>query len=83
MSVLRQLELEGDHSLSSLLPGESFHLTWERPPINAYFRVTRVNVKELSEGGVSINAIEDVFTASDNTFTAPPASDWPLAMPKR
>lgn len=73
---LSKLDLEGDHSLSSLLPGESFHLTWERPPINAYFRVTRVNVKELSEGGVSINAIEDVFTASDNTFTAPPASDW-------
>lgn len=75
---LSKVELEGDHSLSSLLPGESFHLTWERPPISAYFRVTRVNVKEISEGSVSINAIEDVFTATENTFTAPPASDWVL-----
>jgi Putative phage tail protein len=71
---LSKIEITGDQSLNQLNPGQPFHLTWSRPSINAYFRVTKVNIREITEGGVIVHAIEDIFAAASNTFTPPPST---------
>jgi len=73
---LSKVEVRGNRHLASLRPGDAFRLVWSRPAVDTYYRVTRVEQGVLSDGGVTISAVEDVFSASAGTFTAPPGSTW-------
>jgi Putative phage tail protein len=73
---LSKVELRGNRALAGLRPGSAFRLQWTRPTIDAYYRVMRVEHGALGEATISINAVEDVFSAAAGTFTPPPDSGW-------
>jgi hypothetical protein len=73
---LSKVELRGSRALSTLRPGAAFRLQWSRPAIDAYYRVTRAEHGPLGEAAITINAVEDVFSAAAGTFTPPPDSSW-------
>ena len=73
---LSKVEVRGNRHMASLRPGDAFRLVWDRPTIDTYYRATRVEQGVLSDGGVTISAVEDVFSASAGTFTPPPGSTW-------
>lgn len=73
---LSKVEIRGNRHLASLRPGSAFRLTWTRPSIDAYYRVTKAEHGTLAEGGVTVSAVEDAFSSAAGTFTPPPDSTW-------
>lgn len=73
---ISKVEITGDRSLANLRPGGAFRLQWSRPSIDSYYRVTKIDFRPPTDGGVVISAVEDVFAAASNTFTPPPGSGW-------
>lgn len=73
---LSKVEISGNRKLAALRPGQAVRLQWQRPDIDAYFRVSSVSTATLAEGGVLVTAVEDVFAAGAGTFTVPPDSSW-------
>lgn len=72
---LSKVEITADRSMSSLRPGDAFHLRWERPNIDAIYRVARIMPGSLEEH-VTVSAVEDVFSAATNLFTVPQGTAW-------
>lgn len=58
-------------------PGGVFRFTWVPLGIeNQVLRITRIGYGELTDGKISIDAVEDIFGISSVAFIAPPASGW-------
>lgn len=74
---LSKVEVKGNRALALLRVGKPFHLTWQRPTISAYYRVTEVNFGSSSDPFPTVNAVEDVFAAASNTFTPPTSGSTP------
>lgn len=74
---LSKVEVKGNRALALLRVGKPFHLTWQRPTISAYYRVTEVNFGSSSDPFPTVNAVEDVFAAASNTFTPPTSGGTP------
>ncbi|MGH9685294.1 MAG: phage tail protein [Candidatus Acidiferrales bacterium] len=65
-------------------PGDVFKFTWVPLGIeNQIFRSTKIEYGDLTEGKITIQAVEDIFGISDAAFVAPPVSGWvnPLGAP--
>jgi hypothetical protein len=57
--------------------GGLFKFTWVPLGIvNQVFRITRIGYGELTDGKVSIDAVEDIFGINSVAFVAPPSSGW-------
>lgn len=68
----------------SLRPAGCFKLTWTPLGIeNEIFRITRIGYGTLTDGKVTIEAVEDIFGINESAFVAPPVSGWvnPLGAP--
>ena len=68
---LSKVQVKGNRTLALLRVGKPFHLTWQRPSVSAYYRVTEVNFGSSGDPYPTVNAVEDVFAAAANTFTPP------------
>lgn len=58
-------------------PGGLFRLTWvPLGVINQVFRIIRIGYGELTDGKISIDAVEDIFGINSVSFVPPPSSGW-------
>lgn len=74
---LATIEIEANREASDLRPGDVFTFDWPELGISGMVvRVTTVDLGELSDGGVLLNGVEDVFGVGAAIFSAPPDSDW-------
>ncbi|MGH9780337.1 MAG: phage tail protein [Candidatus Acidiferrales bacterium] len=65
-------------------PGGLFKFTWVPLGVqNQIFRITKIEYGDLTEGKITIQAVEDIFGISNAAFVAPPTSGWvnPLGLP--
>jgi hypothetical protein len=54
-----------------------FKFTWTPLGINALvFRISKIGYGQLTDGKITIEAVEDVFGIAVKAFQAPPASGW-------
>jgi hypothetical protein len=74
---LAKIKLVANRTASQFRPGGVFRFTWVPLGIeNQVFRITRINYGELTDGKISIDAVEDIFGINSVAFVAPPASGW-------
>ena len=73
---LSKVQVTGDRALAALVPGEAFRLQWDHPPVNAIFRVAKVDLGGPDTTAVTVTALEDVYSADSNTFTPAPPGGW-------
>lgn len=81
---LAKITIEANRAAWSFRPGGVFKLTWVPLGIaNQIFRITRIAYGELTDGKITIDAVEDIFGIEDTAFVAPPVSGWanPLGAP--
>jgi len=58
-------------------PGGLFRFTWLPLGVeDQVFRITRIGYGELTDGKITIDAVEDIFGINSVAFVAPPASGW-------
>ena len=81
---LAKITIEANRAAWDFRPGGVFKLTWVPLGIaNQIFRITRIAYGELTDGKITIDAVEDIFGIEDTAFVAPPISGWvnPLGAP--
>jgi hypothetical protein len=74
---LFKVSLTCNRSLSSLRPGDVFKFVW--PPIgltSMLMRVQNVDLGELADGTITIEAIQDKFAVAKTLWGAPAESGW-------
>lgn len=60
-----------------LHPGGLFVLKWDPEGITQMvMRVTRINHGSLEDGGIQVDATQDIFSLSDSVYASPPVTDW-------
>jgi Putative phage tail protein len=58
-------------------PGGLFRFTWvPLGIINQVFRITRIGYGELTDGKITMDAVEDIFGINSVAFVSPPSSGW-------
>ncbi len=81
---LSKLKLKANRSAWQFRPGGVFRFTWvPLGIINEVFRITRIGYGELTDGKISIDAVEDIFGINSVAFVSPPSSGWvnPIGTP--
>lgn len=81
---LAKITIETNRAAWNFRPAGVFRLTWVPLGIaNQIFRITRIAYGELTDGKITIDAVEDIFGIEDTAFVAPPLSGWanPLGAP--
>jgi hypothetical protein len=81
---LSKIKLVVNRSAWNFRPGGLFRFTWVPLGVqNQVFRITRIGYGELTDGKISIDAVEDIFGINSVAFVAPPGSGWvnPLGIP--
>lgn len=81
---LSKIKLVADRSAWQFRPGGLFKFTWVPLGIvNQVFRITRIGYGSLTDGKITIDAVEDIFGISSTAFVAPPSSGWvnPIGTP--
>ena len=74
---LSKIKLVANRSAWQFRPGGLFRFTWVPLGIsNQVFRITRIGYGELTDGKISIDAVEDIFGINSVAFAAPPSSGW-------
>jgi hypothetical protein len=74
---LSKIKIVTNRSAWAFRPGGLFRFTWVPLGIvNQVFRITRIGYGELTEGKISIDAVEDIFGINSVAFVAPPSSGW-------
>lgn len=74
---LAKIKLVANRTAWQFRPGGLFRFTWVPLGVeNQVFRITRISYGELTDGKISIDAIEDIFGINSVAFVAPPASGW-------
>jgi hypothetical protein len=66
-----------DRTAENLNIGDGFTLTWpDYIPDTLIMRVLSVDLGSATKNIISINAVQDVFSAPDTVYTLPPPSGW-------
>lgn len=74
---LSKIKLVANRAAWQFRPGGLFRFTWVPLGIvNQVFRITRIGYGELTDGKISIDAVEDIFGINSVAFVAPPSSGW-------
>jgi hypothetical protein len=74
---LSKIKLVANRTAWQFRPGGLFRFTWvPLGIINQVFRITRIGYGELTDGKISIDAVEDIFGINSVAFVAPPSSGW-------
>lgn len=76
---LIKLSIKTSRKASILRPADVFKLKWndfERSITDQVFRVAKIRYGNLSNAGMEIEAIEDVFAVDKSIYGPPTASDW-------
>jgi len=74
---LSKIKLVANRTAWQFRPGGLFRFTWvPLGIINQVFRITRIAYGELTDGKISIDAVEDIFGINSVAFVAPPSSGW-------
>jgi hypothetical protein len=74
---LSKIKLAANRSAWAFRPGGLFRFTWiPLGIVNQVFRITRIGYGELTDGKISIDAVEDIFGINNVAFIAPPSSGW-------
>jgi hypothetical protein len=74
---LSKVKLVANRSAWQFRPGSLFRFTWvPLGIINQVFRIVRIGYGDLTDGKISIDAVEDIFGINSTAFVAPPASGW-------
>ncbi len=74
---LAKVRLKVNRKAWSLGPGDVFKLVW--PPLGIdgiVMRIAAVDGGTLTDGAISIDAVEDVFGLPAASYTAPPPTGW-------
>lgn len=72
-----RLKLKANRSAWALRPGSVFKLNWSPLGIAGMVcRVTRPAYGELTNGKLTLEAIEDAFSISGTAYSDPPSSGW-------
>lgn len=74
---LAKVRLKVNRKAWSLAPGDVFRLEW--PPLGIggiVMRIAAVDGGTLTDGAISIDAVEDVFGLPQASYTAPPPTGW-------
>lgn len=76
-AALLRVSLIADRSASSLLPGDVFRFTWPEAGITeTVLRAVRVGYGAPRDGGVHIDAVQDVFSLPQAAYAPLPSSGW-------
>jgi hypothetical protein len=81
---LAKLKIVANRDAWKFRPGGLFRFTWIPLGIeNQVLRITRIGYGELTDGKITIDAVEDIFGISSVAFVSPPASGWvnPIGAP--
>ncbi|MGH9744738.1 MAG: phage tail protein, partial [Candidatus Acidiferrales bacterium] len=81
---LAKIKIVCNRTAWQLRPGGLFRFTWVPLGIeNEVFRITRIGYGELTDGKITIDAVEDIFGINSVAFVSPPASGWvnPIGAP--
>lgn len=74
---LSKVSIRGDRSLYSLIPTSPIDVTWGALGLeNVRYRVNKVDLGELENGIVKIEAVEDIFQTEISSFGDPITSRW-------
>jgi hypothetical protein len=74
---LAKMKIVANRTAWNFRPGGLFRFTWvPLGVINQVFRITRIGYGELTDGKISIDAVEDIFGINSVAFVAPPSSGW-------
>lgn len=74
---LSKVKLVTNRTAWKFRPGGLFRFTWVPLGIvNQVFRITRIAYGELTDGKITMDAVEDIFGISSAAFVAPPSSGW-------
>ncbi len=74
---LAKVNLRVNREAFALTPGSTFKLSWVRLGItDVVFRVATIDYGSLTEGEISIYAIQDIFSAGSGVFSDPPGTGW-------
>lgn len=74
---LSKIKIVANRTAWKFRPGGLFRFTWVPLGIvNQVFRITRIGYGSLTDGKITIDAVEDIFGINSTTFVAPPASGW-------
>lgn len=74
---IAKANLKVNRTAFSLTPGQTFKLSWIRLGITeVVFRVADIDYGTLSEGEISIYAVQDIFSAGTGVFGDPPGTGW-------
>jgi hypothetical protein len=74
---LSKIKIVADRSAWKFRPGGVFKFTWvPLGIINQIFRITRISYGQVTDGKISIDAVEDIFGINSVAFVAPPVSGW-------
>ena len=74
---LSKIKVVANRSAWKFRPGGLFRFTWvPLGIINQVFRITRIGYGELTDGKISIDAVEDIFGINSVAFVSPPISGW-------
>lgn len=82
---LSKIKIVANRSAWNFRPGGVFRFTWTPLGIsNQVFRITRIGYGELTDGKITIDAVEDIFGINATAFTPPPVSGWvnPVGAPQ-
>lgn len=74
---LSKIKLVANRTAWQFRPGGLFRFTWVPLGIvDQVFRITRIGYGELTDGKITMDAVEDIFGISSVAFVAPPSSGW-------
>lgn len=74
---LYKVELLCNREAMALRPGSVFKLNWSPFHVSGMiFRVQQIDLGDLESGGISVQAIQDEFSANAIVFTPPEESLW-------
>jgi len=74
---LYSIEIRCNRKASKLKPGDVFKFEWEPYGItNMVMRVQKVDLGTLTDGTITIHAVQDVYAASVAVFAPPGGSGW-------
>jgi len=74
---LAKIDFTVNRAAFDLVPGSVFKFSWARLGITeVVFRVARIDYGNITEGLITVSAVQDIFAAGTGVFADPPGSGW-------
>jgi len=74
---LAKVKLKINRAAWSLVPGDVFTFSWLPLGITSIvFRVVQINSGTLTDGAITVDAVEDIFGLPTNSYSAQQATSW-------